>query len=110
MRVDRHVTAEIFEPADESSDDLAAVEAVEVVGSVVVVVDAVAEHEVAGVEHRGGDGQDGLLGAATGLEAQELGTQVAVLLADGRPGGGDEGGLEPGGSLAQPGGAAFSGT
>lgn len=37
------------------------------------------------------DGQDRLLGSAPDLDPEELGAQVAVLLADGRPGGGDQG-------------------
>ena len=42
-------------------------------------------------------------------EALELGVEVAVLLAHGRPGGLDEGSLQPGCALLQAGGAALSG-
>jgi len=37
-------------------------------------------------QHRGGDGEDGLLGAAPGAQAVELRLQVAVLDAHGGPG------------------------
>src|SRR5208283_5654744 len=109
MGVDLHLTAEIFEAAHEPADGLAPIEAIEVVGAEVLVVDVVAEHEEAGIKHGGGDGEDGFLGASSGLDAQELGAEIGVLRADGRPGDGDERGLEPGGSFADADRTAFTG-
>jgi hypothetical protein len=54
------------------------------VGTEVLVHDAVTEHVVTDGQHRGGESEDGLLGATPGLEAKELGLEVAVLLANGR--------------------------
>ena len=56
-----------------------------------------------------GDGTDGLPGAAPAAKPLELGVEVAVLLAHGRPGGLDEGGLQPGCALLQASGAALAG-
>lgn len=67
-----------------------------------MICDAVSEHVKARGEHGSSDREDCLLGAAARLEAEELGAKVAFLLADLRPSGGDEGGLEPGGALADP--------
>ena len=88
---------------------LDAILAVEVVGAEVVVLGAVAQHVVRGGEHRGGHGEDGLLGAAASLDAQELRSQVAGLDAYRGPGGGHQGGLDPGAALAHAGGATLAG-
>ena len=89
-----------MEPLDEAACGLGFVAAVEVGGTEVAVFDAVAQHVVAGGEHRGGHGEDGLLGPPPGFDAEELRAQIAVLLARSRPGGSDESGLEPVGALA----------
>src|SRR5207249_1663727 len=70
----------------------------------------VTQHEVGGGEHRGSDGEDGLLGPAAGAKAEELGLQVALLYPDAGPRGGDEGGFEPGAALADPGRSMLTGT
>jgi hypothetical protein len=93
----------------EAAEGLELVVAGEVIGPEVAVGDAVAEHIVAGAQHRGGDGKDGFLRAAARLEAQELGTQVRALGADGGPSGGHQGRLEPRGAVADPGGPPFPG-
>ena len=67
--------AEVCEPAQEAADGVFAVPAVEVGWAEVAVCDAVSEHEVGGGEHGGCDGDDGLLGAAAGLDAVELGVR-----------------------------------
>src|SRR5712664_1885591 len=79
LRGDGDVAAEIAQATDKAMDDLGAVAAVEVVDPEVGVLDAVAEHEVGGGEHRGGHGQDGLLGSTACLDPKELGVEVAVL-------------------------------
>src|SRR5574342_1006102 len=109
MSLHLDITAQIGEPLDEATDGLGLVVAVEVKGAEVAVLDAVAEHVEGGGEHGGRDGQDGLLGSTAGLDAEELGAKVAVLLASRGPGGGNEGGLEPVGALAHPGRSAFAG-
>src|SRR6266487_4886713 len=100
LRCDKNVAAKVVESADQAADGLGAVTPIEVVGAEVVVLDPVTEHEVGSGEHRGRNGEDGLLGAAARLDAEELSTQVAVLDPYGRPGSGDQGGLEPVGALA----------
>jgi hypothetical protein len=51
----------IFEAAHEPADGLAPIDAIEVDGAEVLVVDVVAEQEEAGIEHGGSDGEDGFL-------------------------------------------------
>src|SRR3982751_3977093 len=92
----RNVAAEVLKPLEEAADGLGAIVAVEVFAAEIVVLGAVAQHVVRRGEHGSGDREDGLLGAAASLDAQELGTQVAGLDPHGSPGGGDQGGLDPG--------------
>jgi len=61
------------------------------------------------VPYGGGNGHDCLLWTAPRLEPQELGLQVAALLAHGRPGALHECGLEPRGTLSQTIGSTFTG-
>src|SRR5215211_3096940 len=75
---------------------------VEVVGPEVAPEGAVAQHVPDGREHGGGDGADGLLGAAALAQPLELRPEIAVLLAAGGPGALHQGGLQPGRALAQP--------
>src|SRR5208283_2042903 len=72
----------------------------EVISPEVSVRHAVAQHVVSGCEHGGRDGKDGLLGAAAGLDAQELSGKVARCEAYSCPGGADQCGLEPSAALA----------
>jgi hypothetical protein len=51
----------------------------------VMVFEAIAEHEIDCGQHRAGDGENGFLRAAPTLDAEELGAQIAVLLARGGP-------------------------
>jgi hypothetical protein len=98
-----------MQPAQEAPDGLVAVLPIEVSGAEVTVGDAVPQDEVSGGEHGGGDGNDGLPGAPASLDALELGAQITGFGADGSPGGGDEGGLEPGAAFAQAGRATLPG-
>ena len=61
------------------------------------------------MQHGGGDGADGLFGAAAGAQAVELGLEIAALLAGRRPGALDQRGLQPGRALAHAVGAALAG-
>ena len=72
MSQDRNVAAQVLKPLEQAADGFGAIVTVEVVGAEVAVFDAVAQHVVGGGEHGGGHSEDGLLGAAAGLEAQEL--------------------------------------
>src|SRR5437870_7530171 len=76
--------AEIVKACDQALRELGLVSAIEVVGAEVAIVDAVFEHVVGGREHRGGDGEDGFLGAPATLDPQELGPTVAVLRSEER--------------------------
>src|SRR5262245_63770463 len=87
---------ELLKAVDEAMSELGLVPAVEVIGTEIPVIDVVLEHVVGGDQPRRGDGEDGFLGAATALEAEELRSEVGVLGAGGGPGGLPEGGLQPG--------------
>jgi len=73
--LDLHLASELVETAHEPRDGLGLVQSIEVIRSEVLLLDAVAEHVVGGGQHGGGDGEDGLLGPAAGLEPQELAAQ-----------------------------------
>src|SRR5258708_19376128 len=74
--------------------------AIEVVGPEVVAFGAVLKDVVDRREDRGGDGADGFLRSAPGLQPEELGFVIAVLLPLGRPGALDQHRLQPGRPLA----------
>src|SRR5690606_24003437 len=63
-----------------------------------------------GCEDRSGHRHDRLARAPASLDPEELGLQVGSLGAGRAPGALHEEGLQPGGALAEPGGAALSGT
>src|SRR5690349_22033932 len=105
----RDLAAEILKSFHEATDGFGAILAVEVLAAEVVVLGAVTKHVVRGGEHRGGHREDGLLGSATCLDTQELRSQVAGLDAHRGPGGGHQGGLDPGATLANAGGSALAG-
>src|SRR5437667_9031823 len=90
LRGEGDFAAEIAQTAKEPVDDPGAIAAVEVIRAEILILDAIAEHEVGGGEHGRGDGEDRLLGSAASSEAEELGVQIAVLHANGRPSGGYE--------------------
>src|SRR5678815_1072516 len=100
MSLDLHFAPEIGEPPDEAADGFGLVAAIEVKRAEVAILDAVAKHVVGRSEHGCGDCEDGFLGAASRFDAQELPSEVAVLLAGAGPGGGDEGGFQPGAALS----------
>ena len=68
---------------------------VEVVGAEILVERPVLEHVVDGAQEGGGDGADGFLGASAGLDAVELGLEIAALGSDGRPGAREERCFQP---------------
>jgi len=89
------LAAEVIQSSEQTLDRLGAIAASEVIGAKIFVFDPILEHVPSGIEHRGGDRQNGFFGAAASFEAEELGLQVAALDADRCPGGCDQGGFEP---------------
>ena len=73
--------AQVPQAAQEALGEVVFVSVDEVAATEVAVLDTVAEHEVRGGEHRGRDRDDGFLGAAPILHAQELRLEIAVLFA-----------------------------
>ena len=99
LRDKLNLATEVVQSSHEALDGLGAAAAREVVGAEILVFGTIFEHVVSGGEHGGGNREDGFLGAAPGLQAQELGLKVGALDSDRGPGGSDEGGLEPRGAL-----------
>ena len=98
--------AELGDLSDEPLDLGLGLALVEVVDAEVLVGNAVLEDVIDGGQNRGGDGADGFLRAASGLQSIELRPIVAVFLPLGGPGALNEHGLQPGRTLAQA--AAFA--
>ena len=74
-----NLAAKGLKAMDESANHFVLITAVEVIGAGILVGNTFSEHEVNGCEHRGGDGDDGLLRAAPALEPLELGSQVSAF-------------------------------
>ena len=104
------VHAEVPQTPKEVLLDAIGVAVREVSTAEVVVIRLVAEHEVGSGQHGGGDRHDGLLRAATALEAPILGLQIAAVLPARRPRGLDQRRLQPGGRVTEPGRAALART
>ncbi len=66
------LAAEVIESSDQAPDRLGAIAASEVIGAKIFVLDAILKHVPSGIEHRGGDRENGFFGAAASSEAQEL--------------------------------------
>src|SRR6267142_2423054 len=109
LRDQLDLASQIIDPSYQAQNDLLAVTASEVAGTELLVLDAVFEHVVSGGEHGRGDREDGFFGAAPAAQAVELSLQVRVFDAHRSPSRTDQGGLEPRGTLAHAGGAAFAG-
>src|SRR5712692_2398788 len=111
LPLDLHDNAELAKPTQQSCGHalLVAVALYEILTTQVVEFHAVAEHVINGGEHRGGYGEDRLLGPPAALEPQKLGVEVAVFFARRGPGGLDERCFEPWGPLPRAGGAPFAG-
>src|SRR5271165_4477921 len=109
LRDQLDLASQIIDPSYQAQDDLLTVTTGEVAGTEVLVLDAVFEHVVGGGEHGRSDGQDGFFGAAPCAQAVELSLQVRLFDAHRSPSSADQRGLEPRGTLAHAGGAAFAG-
>jgi hypothetical protein len=64
-----------------------AIGAIEVIGTEIGVGNAALEDEIGGGQHRGSDGEDGLLRTAAAFQTQKLRPQIRALRARRRPGG-----------------------
>jgi len=104
------LASQVIEPSDQPADHLAAVAACEVIGSKVLVRDAVLKHMVGGGDHGGGYREDRLFGAAARASAVELALQVGVLDPHRCPSGGYQSGFKPSGTLAHTCGTTLAGT
>jgi hypothetical protein len=106
-RVD--LAAGFLQPAHEAAQSLRLVARSGVPGANFAVRQAASQHVVAGPEHRCGPGEDRLLVAASGLDAEEscLGLGLRTYAS---PPSGDYRGLEPRCAVANVGGAALPGT
>src|SRR5689334_13201205 len=93
--------AELFEPSNEVACFGLRRAAIEIGGTEVVVFDAVLEDVIDCGEDRCGDGANGFLRPAPGLDPEELSSVVAVFGALGGPGALHEHGFEPRRPLAQ---------
>src|SRR5690242_1901716 len=93
--------AELFEACDQTIDFDLAGPAIKIGDAKVLVFGAIFEDVIDRREDRCGDGADGFLRPALGLQAEELSSVVAVFRAFGGPGALYEHGLEPGRPLAQ---------
>jgi hypothetical protein len=83
---------------------------VEVIGTEVFTEGSALQHLIGGGEDRGGDGANGLFGAAAGAQAAELRLEVTGVLTRSGCSSLGKGGFEPGGAFAHPGGAPLAGT
>src|SRR5271167_208664 len=101
--------SKVLQTVDQAQNVLAFGALVEVVCAQILVEGAVVKHVVGGGEDGSGDGDDGLLGATSGAQAEELRLEAASFFAGGRPGALDQCGLEPGGAFSYAVGASFSG-
>jgi hypothetical protein len=66
------LAAEVIQSSEQAPDRLGAIAAREVIGAKIFVF----EHVPSGIEHRGGDRENGFFDAAASFEAEELGLQV----------------------------------
>src|SRR5207245_6224038 len=110
-RAHLHGEAEIVKRGDQAFRELGLVSVIEVVGAEVTILHAVAQDMVRGGEDRGRDGDDGLLWPAPAAEPDKLRSEIAAVgMADGAPGGLDEGRLEPAVAVARARRASLAGT
>ena len=71
------VAPKVGETFEQASNGFLGMMAVEVIGAKVGVLHTIPEHVVSGGEHGSSHREDGFLGAAPGLDAEELGAQIA---------------------------------
>src|SRR6516162_4779541 len=99
QRSERHIVAKVSQALDQAFGLLAFGSGLKVIGAEVLIQGSVLEHVIDCGEDGGADGHDGLLRAAPRLDAQELGLQVAILLAHRGPCALHQRGFEPGGTF-----------
>src|SRR5689334_5361969 len=107
---DSHIVPEFVELAGEPCGEAGPFGPVEVISAEIGIGDGAFEHPVDGRQDGGGDRHDRFAWPSAGLEPMEQGPEIAALLSDRNPGDLNQQGLEPGVSLAEPGGPALAGT
>src|SRR6202007_915934 len=107
-RLQGRFEAELGDLSDEPLDLGLGLALVEVVDAEVLMGNAVLEDVIDGGQNRGGDGADGFLRTASGLQSIELRPIVAVFLPLAGPGALHEQGLTAGRALAQAAAFAFA--
>src|SRR5258708_7666932 len=105
--LDLNVDPEITEPLKKSLCDPVFVAVSEVLGPEVVILDAVAEHEIGSREHGCGDRDNRFFWSTAALEAKKLGLKIAALLPGGCPCRLNQAGFQPGCTVARAGGATL---
>ena len=90
---------EISDAVGESGRGLGRITASEVFGAEVLVASTITQHVIDGCQDRRGNRDRCLLGAVARFETEELGLEIAVLLARCAPRSLHQYGLEPGCSL-----------
>ena len=78
---DFNMITEISDPVGESGRGLGRITASEVFGAEVLVASTITQHVIDGCEDRRGNRDRCLLGAVARFETEELGLEIAVLLA-----------------------------
>ena len=98
---DVDVVAEAADAVGEFAGGAGGIAASKVFGAEIAVAGPVGEHVVGGGEDRCRDGDRRFLGSAPGLQSQELGQKVAVLLARSSQGALHEDRFQPGRGFAK---------
>src|SRR5499425_639956 len=99
---DFNMITEISDAVGESGRGLGRVPASKVFGAEVLVASTITQHVIDGCQDRRGNRDRCLLGAVARFETEELGLEIAVLLARCAPRSLHKYGLEPGCSLPNP--------
>src|SRR5215470_11267948 len=99
---DFNMITEISDAVGESGRGLGRITASEVFGAEVLVASTITQHVIDGCQDRRGNRNRCLLGAVARFETEELGLEIAVLLARCAPRSLHQYGLEPGCSLPNP--------
>ena len=105
-----HCHSEVLQTPEEALGNAVLVAVGQVLAAEVVVIPLVAEHEVSGGQHGGGDRHNGLLWAAPAFEASKLRLQIAPVLLGRGPRGLHPRRLQPRRRVTDPGRAALPGT
>ena len=79
LRSELDIATQVVEPSNKAQDHLGAITTRKVISAQVLIFDAVLKHVIGSREHGSGHSEDGLLGAASGFQAQELALQLGAF-------------------------------